>query len=273
MQPTPKKRFHDGLNEGIKRVLLGQIRTLWTHTSTAIEGNRLTLGDTAFILEEGLTVSGKPLKDHQEVYAHARAIDLIYQWIECEEITKADVFALHRAIQAEHIMDIYHPVGGWKVEPNYTSFVSGEGRQAIREYPAPQHTDKLMGQWLQRFNDAFKKDDFSMEEVGRVYARLHLDFVTIHPFCDGNGRMARLISNLPVLKSGFPPIVIPDTDRRKYKQIISDYQEAVHSLATLDDLDRLPENENFRNLCTSYWIETMRLVDEAHRLQTTSREI
>ena len=57
--------------------LLSQIRELWTHTSTALEGNTLTLGETKFVIEEGLTVSGKPLQDHQEVMGDARAIELI----------------------------------------------------------------------------------------------------------------------------------------------------------------------------------------------------
>ncbi len=74
-------KFLDGLNSELKNVLLTQLRNLWTHTSTAIEGNTLTLAETAFVLEEGLTVSGKPLKDHEEVVGHAKAIDLIYQLV------------------------------------------------------------------------------------------------------------------------------------------------------------------------------------------------
>lgn len=66
------------LDRDIRQSLLHQIRDLWTHTSTALEGNILTLGETKFVIEEGLTVAGKPLKDHQEVMGHARAIELIY---------------------------------------------------------------------------------------------------------------------------------------------------------------------------------------------------
>ena len=70
-------RFLDGLDSGIRQSLLKQIRDLWTHHSTAIEGNSLTLGETNFILEEGLPVSGKSFEDHEEVAGHAKAIDLI----------------------------------------------------------------------------------------------------------------------------------------------------------------------------------------------------
>ncbi len=68
--------FLENLDKDLQTALIIQLRNLWTHTSTAIEGNTLTLGETAFVLEEGLTISGKPLKDHEEVVGHARAIDL-----------------------------------------------------------------------------------------------------------------------------------------------------------------------------------------------------
>jgi len=65
--------FLHGLDNDLKQSLIKHLRDLWTHTSTAIEGNTLSLGETAFVIEEGLTVSGKPLKDHEEVVGHAIA--------------------------------------------------------------------------------------------------------------------------------------------------------------------------------------------------------
>ncbi|MFN2257492.1 MAG: hypothetical protein ABR516_03350 [Desulfuromonadaceae bacterium] len=85
------KKFYAGLDEDIKEILLKQIRNLWTHTSTAIEGNSLTLGDTEFILEEGLTVAGKPIRDHQDVIGHAKAIEVVYQLMDQDCITDEDV--------------------------------------------------------------------------------------------------------------------------------------------------------------------------------------
>lgn len=263
------KRFYDGFDAEIKDILLGQIRNLWTHASTAIEGNCLTLGDTAFVLEEGLTVSGKPLKDHEEVYGHAKAIELVYRFLELDRFTESEIFALHKAVLTERVMDIYKPIGGWKKDPNYTSYVTKEGKQATREYPSPQHTEKLMQQWLDGFNTVFGKD-LSRDDAARAYADLHLKFVTVHPFYDGNGRMARLLSNLPVLKAGFPPIVVPNEDRQRYKEAISRYQETVSDLATVSDIGALPDNAEkarFRDLCAGYWAETMGLVENARELQ------
>ena len=136
--------FLKNLDNDIKNTLLAQLRNLWTHTSTAIEGNTLTLGETAFVLEEGLTVSGKPLKDHEEVVGHARAIDLVYDIIKRKsDLTENDLFELHKAIQTERIIDIYKPVGAWKGEPNSTVIVSGD-TQTIFEYALPKNVPELM---------------------------------------------------------------------------------------------------------------------------------
>ncbi|MDD2455846.1 MAG: hypothetical protein PHG96_08465 [Kiritimatiellae bacterium] len=78
--------------------MLKHIVAVWTHDSTAIEGNTLTLGDTVKVLELGLTISGKSLREHQEVYGHDRAIDLVYRMLRQPIITEEDLFALHRAV-------------------------------------------------------------------------------------------------------------------------------------------------------------------------------
>jgi len=89
--------FLQNLDNDIRDALLAQLRNLWTHTSTAIEGNTLSLGETAFVLEEGLAISGKPLKDHEEIVGHARAIDLVYDLIRREsDLTEKDLFDLHK---------------------------------------------------------------------------------------------------------------------------------------------------------------------------------
>jgi Fic family protein len=268
------KRFYDGLDEDIRTILLAQIRNLWTHTSTAIEGNTLSLGDTAFVLEQGLTVSGKPLKDHQEIYGHSKAIELIYRLLGCDKLDKTDLFDLHKAVLTDAITDIYKPVGAWKKESNFTSFVTPDGKQSWREYPIAALTDRLMSQWLSRIDELWNQD-LSRDRATRAYADAHLSFVTIHPFYDGNGRMARLLANLPVLAAGFPPLIIPVSDRKSYLSAISDYQNTITGLASLNDLDKLPDNpekRRFIGLCSGYWSETMELLDKAKEIQSTRIE-
>ncbi|MHB8264556.1 MAG: Fic family protein [Acidithiobacillus ferrivorans] len=262
--------FYAKLDADIKATLLAQIRNLWTHTSTAIEGNSLTLGDTAFVLEEGLTVAGKPLRDHQEIYGHAKAIEIVYAWMDKQSsLQEEDLFALHRTVLTEAVMDIYKPVGKWKNESNFTNYIGNDDRQHLREFPAPKKVPTLMSQWLEKLNQFCAKPLTGINAVG-AYASLHLDFVTIHPFFDGNGRVARLISNLPVLRSGFPPIVVPTEARQEYKRSISDYQATIPELERLETLSGLPDNlerDHFRGLCRSYWEPTQTLLREAMEMQ------
>lgn len=264
-----RKTFFAGLDDDIKSILLAQVRNLWTHASTAIEGNTLTLGDTAFVLEEGLTVAGKSLRDHQEVYGHARGIDLIYHFLDADRLCEEDIFALHRVVLTEAVTDIFRPVGRWKNETNYTSYIGQDGRQHWRQFPAPGNIPGLMGQWLEAFNTGIAAS-MDAKNACRTYADLHLDFVTIHPFFDGNGRMARLLANLPVLRCGLPPIVVPAEARQEYKRAISDYQQTIPDLEYLRDLTALPTNPErtrFQELCAEYWEPTQALVKQAYTIQ------
>lgn len=267
--------FYDGLDDDLRTILLAQMRNLWTHTSTAIEGNSLSLGETAFVLEEGLTIAGKPLKDHQEVFGHAKAIELIYAMLDRDEIGEPDVFLLHQAVLTDHVADIYRPVGAWKMEANFTNAIGPDGRQFMREYPAPARVPALMAQWLESFNRYFREPETSQDVAISRYAELHLSFVTIHPFFDGNGRMARLLCNLPVLRSGHPPIVVPTAMRREYLDAISAYQASIADLPSLPSLDALPRNaamERFGSLCRDFAQEGRNLVSDAFRLQEERRK-
>lgn len=260
--------FLKDLDQDLRDALLAQLRNLWTHSSTALEGNTLTLGETAFVLEEGLTISGKPLKDHIEITGHARAIDLVYRLIEKGvDLMEHDLFALHQAVQTEQIVDVYKPVGAWKVEPNSTVIVEGN-KQIIFEYASPRDVPTLMKAWLDFFAGINKEIALDKENALSFYAELHAAFVRIHPFGDDNGRMARLLANIPVLKAGFPPIIIPKERRREYIQALSKYHLAVGTIMAGDDL--LPTSDkldDFKRFCQESWFESLKLVDEVHKKQ------
>ncbi|MDX2439615.1 MAG: Fic family protein [Desulfobacterales bacterium] len=261
--------FLNGIDKDLRSALLIQLRNLWTHTSTAIEGNTLTLGETAFVLEEGLTISGKPLKDHEEVVGHARAIDLIYDLLQSKTPFKEkELFALHKAVQTGIIVDVYKPVGGWKKEPNSTVAVIGDN-QVVFEYGRPSDIPLLMESWF----ELYREIDQSLEPNNRqqallAYVQLHVAFVRIHPFFDGNGRLARLISNVPVLKSGLPPIIIPQKQRKQYIDALSAYHFSAGQIKAGDIL--LPNQdalESFIVFCEQAWGKSFDLVAEIQRKQ------
>jgi len=259
--------FLNGLDDDIRKAAIAQIRNLWTHGSTAIEGNTLTLGETAFVSEEGLTVSGKPLKDHQEVVGHARAIDLIYNMVQSSaDVTESDLFQLHKAVQPPDGVDIYKPVGGWKKEPNGTYIVKGD-KQVFYEYAAPDDVSNLMEHWI-NFLNSKTGSITNRDDAISAYADLHISFAWIHPFFDGNGRMARLVANIPVLKAGFPPIMISKLKRREYLLCLSHYALSVGSLDCQSSIITVNERLNqFRSFCKESWKESIDIVDEAHAEQ------
>ncbi len=261
-------KFHalHGLDRDIRQSLLNQIRDLWTHTSTALEGNTLTLGETKFVIEEGLTVAGKPVKDHQEVMGHARAIDLIYAGLE-EEVTESRLFDLHRAVQSEFVVDIYRPYGTWKVEPNGTYAVTEDGRQTYIEYAAPEHVPALMAQWLAELNRPLGTE-LSETAAISAYAKLHLGFVHVHPFWDGNGRLARLLSNIPLLSSGHLPLVIDSRDRKEYIDTLASYEQETGQLTTATGVwPTRASDAVFRTFCERSYQATHNLIEQAKNRQ------
>ena len=129
-------------------------------------------------------------------------------------------------MQAERVVDILKPLGGWKVEPNGTYAVDENGAQVFVEYAAPEHVPPLMAEVLDCVNATHLRPD-DAGEAAPAYARIHAGFVSIHPFWDGNGRLARLVANIPLLAAGLPPLVIPKEDRRQYIDILARYQRRI----------------------------------------------
>lgn len=264
------RTFLTGLDEDIRKDLMTQLRNLWTHASTAIEGNVLTLGETAFVLGEGLTVAGKPLKDHEEVVGHARAIDLLFALVNrASPISEKDLFELHKAVQTTVVVDIFRPVGAWKIEPNGVWSRDEDGKPVFREFAAPEDVPALMCAWLSLLNEAADRR-LSEAEALDAYVQLHVAFVRIHPFFDGNGRMARLLANLPVLRSGHPPILIPVERRDEYIRLLGDIDRTMGTAGAGKPLVPSPDLlVVFRAFCRQAWSLTNELVAAAWERQET----
>ncbi len=254
------------LDADLREAFLEKLRVRWTHTSTALEGNTLTEGETFGVLRYGLTISGKPLADHNEVLGHSRALDLLYGWLaEARVLQAADLHALHQAVQTSVEVDYLKPVGAWKREPNSTLAKQG-GKTVINDtYAMPEHVDALMQGWLAGFQQRRQDKTISALEA---YVWSHATFVRIHPYADGNGRMARLLANLPVIEKGRLPIFIPSERRLDYIEALATWQLA--SGPTLPhqplegDLSRL---QAFQTLCESCLEQSNTLLDDIRSTQ------
>lgn len=256
--------FFSGLPDDIREALTKQLTALWTFDSTSIEGNTLTLGETIKVIELGLTISGKPLKDHEEAYGHAKAVELIYDLVKKEKIQASDLFDLHRCVMQKSAIDSLRPIGDWKRDFNGTTGASN-GKPIYMEYASPADTPQLMSRWIKQFNRKLLSATSTTRAVN-VYTWTHLSFVRIHPFFDGNGRIARLIANLPLLKCGHPPLLIGQERRSEYIDLLWEYENEVGVIGKNDRLlPSHPSITRFKALLREEWRESVKIVDEAHR--------
>ena len=204
-----------------QKQLKERLKIEWTYSSNAIEGNTISLGDTAFILEYGLTIKGKSIVEHTDIIGHAKAIDIIYELIEQNNITEGNLFLLHKAVQTEMIIDYELPIGAYKVIQN-ARYIRVDGKLEHKYYPHPNHIKHLMDLWFEEFGDISTPLE-SFESCVKRYTQMHLAFASIHPFFDGNGRLARLVANVPLLKNGYLPLIVSNEDRQEYIELLSEY--------------------------------------------------
>lgn len=178
-----------------------------TYSSNALEGNTLTLIETKVIIEDGLTIGGKTLREIDEATGHARAYDFIFELLSIPQIKLVDILKIHQLFYQNLDSDNAGKYRTKKV------FISGMDVTL----PAPEQVASLMHKLEQELNDLTN----TLHPI-ELAATLHNKFVTIHPFLDGNGRTARLLMNLILLKSGYSITIIPPIYRTDY--IASAYQ-------------------------------------------------
>jgi len=183
--------------------LLEDIRIRHTYHSDAIEGNTLTLQETKLVLEEGITIGGKPLKDHIEAKNDAEAFDLMIKLSnEKKAITQETIQQIHEVVtkgllessgryRTENVR-----IGGSKTSP-----------------PSYLKILKLMEEFISEVN-SLKLHPIKMATF------IHFKLVAIHPFLDGNGRVARLVTNLYIISKGYSPIILKKEDRRRYYSVL-----------------------------------------------------
>lgn len=172
-----------------------------TYASNALEGNTLSLVETKVVLEDGITIGGKPLKDHYETVGHAKAFDEIIKLSQNKTFTEADIKLLHKLF--------YEKIDSAKAGKYRTSQVIITGSDV--ELPKPEELDEKMHEFILQL-PKLKEELHPVEYAAMV----HIIFVNIHPFADGNGRVARLLMNLALLQTGYNIVVIPPVVRADY---------------------------------------------------------
>ena len=178
----------------------------FTHNSTAIEGNTLTLMETKVVLEDGVSIGGKELREIYEVVNHKKAYEYVKKCIaENKPLTENIVKDLH-AILTENII-----VGG--IYRNQEVRISGAGF-------TPPAGNEMYVQIKSFYEDLKYKKDLNPIELA---AWTHAEFVRIHPFVDGNGRTSRLLMNYQLMINGYLPVSVDKEDRLDYYNALEQY--------------------------------------------------
>ena len=178
----------------------------YAHNTTALEGNTLTLRETQVVIESGLVISGKPLREHLEVINVVDALRWVDDLVaDGRPLTEDDVRTLHRLLM-EKLAD--HP-GSYRTE---RVFIVG----APHVPPNPQRVPSLMSE----FAAALDRPPPGEHPVVHA-ARAHHRLVQIHPWTDGNGRTARMLCSVLSMRAGYPPPLYEATARQRYLEALS----------------------------------------------------
>ncbi len=223
-------------------------RTHHIYHSSGIEGNRLTLQETSLVLKEGIDITGKPLKDSIEVKNLGIAFDFLYELVQQDvEITENYLKQLHSLI----IGDVPSLAPG--AYRNIGVIITGAEHKPPEPFEVPIRMRELFD-WIKANKD---------ENPIIVAAVAHHEMVKIHPFKDGNGRTARLLLNLILLKKGFPICNIKRSERPDY----------YNALSLADEGEYEPIIEVVTKNCTELFSEYTRVKDESNRLRDWAKRI
>jgi cell filamentation protein, protein adenylyltransferase len=200
-----------------------KLRLDWNYHSNHIEGNSLTYGETKSLLLWGITAQNKPISDHLEIKGHNEAVEFLMSVVRNDEqydISENNIRQLHQLIlpkdsfskaMTEDGIETRKKItpGKYKTQPNNVRTSTGD----LFAFTSPEDTPAKMQELVEWYKKA--KKDKKLHPIALATA-FHYRFVRIHPFDDGNGRMARILMNLIIMQNGFPPAIIHTERKDEY---------------------------------------------------------
>ncbi len=201
---------HRPLPKAVVSRLREEMLIEWTYNSNGIEGNTLTLRETKLAILEGITVRNKSLTEYLEAINHKDAIAFVEELAGAKnKITERNIREIHSLVLKE-------------IDSDY----AGKYRDMNVRISGSSHTPPDSMKIKELMSKFAKKKINSKEHPIVEAARAHYELVSIHPFVDGNGRTARLLMNLILIKNGYFPAVILKNDRLKYYDVLEKGREA-----------------------------------------------
>jgi Fic family protein len=178
--------------------------------SNAIENSTLTLKETERILLDLEVSRNVSIREVFEAKNLARLMQYMESKVQEAELSKENILLFHKML-IDNIDD--NIAGRFRKKSEYV-------RVGTHIAPAPEHVERIMEEILIEYSS--NHDTYVTDKI----ARFHLDFETIHPFCDGNGRIGRVIINYQLMRLGFPPIIVRDKEKKIYYRSFSEYKDA-----------------------------------------------
>jgi len=186
-----------------------QFKIEMTYNSNGIEGNSLTLKETFLVINEGITIKGKPLKDHLEAKNHYEALEFLSGLVEKNRKQTLS----ERLIRGLHQLVVQETEKEWAGKyRNSDVIIGGAEHKPPAASDVPYEMEKLIKWWKQNQRKL---------PIVELAALIHHRLVYIHPFFDGNGRVARLVMNLLLLQAGYPLVIVLKNDRKKYYRVLT----------------------------------------------------
>lgn len=191
----------------------------WTYNSNSIEGNSLTLRETQMVIQEGITIKGKSLREHFETYNHDKAIDFLFTVVNDQYILRSiDILSLHALVLRS-------------IEEDFAGRLRNGGVRISGANFVPPNANKV-SDLLDELIDFINTNPLQLNDI-ELATVFHHKFVWIHPFFDGNGRTVRLVMNLLLMRCGFPPAIILKNDRKKYYEALNQANAGNYQKLTL----------------------------------------
>jgi Fic family protein len=201
-----------------------KFRLEWNYTSNSMEGNSLTKSETRSVMIGNITVSGKPIKDVLEVKGHDEVISTIMKMGKGElNLSEKRIRDIHTGIMHEENPEKKAQIGQWKKDKNYLYNYKNERFDFVAPADVPERMHQLVN-WVNAERDKITRQDKAALHPVMLALRFNLEYVTIHPFYDGNGRTSRILTNLILIAYGYPPLYIKENERNAYYQYLGDIQ-------------------------------------------------
>ena len=212
------------LSPDVKKKINYKFRLDWNYYSNSMEGNTLTKEETRSVMVGNITVDGKPISDVMEMRGHDNIISEIIKIGKGEiRLSEKRIKDIHKGIMHEEDETEKDKIGKWKTKSNYIINYKGEHFDFLPPSEVPEKIHALLDKTNAAI-DAINNNKKNAPHPLDVALQFHLDYVLIHPFYDGNGRTARILTNLLLISFGYPPFWVKTDERSIYNQYIGDIQ-------------------------------------------------